>query len=167
MRQRVNAKQHNSKMCFVCGLKNAFGLHAFFYELENDEILCIFTGKEEHQGYPGRMHGGVISAILDETIGRAITIREKDTWGVTVELSIRFRKPLPLGEELRAVGRIVKDTSRMFEGTGEILLKDGTVAVEGCGKYIKLPLEKIADFDAEAQEWKVVPAQDDPMEVVF
>jgi hypothetical protein len=28
-----------------------------------------------------------------------------------------------------------------------------------------MPIEKIADFDREAQEWKVVPASGDPSEV--
>ncbi len=165
MRHQVKAKQKNSRMCFVCGLKNPFGLHTSFYELDNGELLAILTPKEEHQGYPGRLHGGIITAILDETIGRAITIRDQELWGVTVELTTRFRKPVPLNEEIRVVGRIVRDTSRLFEGTGEILLKDGTVAVEAHGKYIKLPLDKIADFDAHAQDWKVVPSDDDPGEV--
>jgi hypothetical protein len=48
---------------------------------------------------------------------------------------------------------------------GEILLSDGRVAVSGRGKYIKLPLEKIADFDFEEQEWRVVPSAADPQEV--
>lgn len=45
------------------------------------------------------------------------------------------------------------------------MLNDGSVAVEGKGKYIKLPLEKITDFDAEEQEWRVVPADGDPQVV--
>ena len=36
------------------------------------EIMARFTGQDVHQGYPGRMHGGVITGILDETIGRAV-----------------------------------------------------------------------------------------------
>ena len=77
-------------------------------------------------------------------------------------ISIRFKQPIPLDEELRVIGRITKESRRSFEGAGEILLPDGTVAAEGRGKYIKLPLEKIADFDVEAQEWRVVAADADP-----
>ena len=43
MRYLVNGKQKNSKMCLVCGLKNQFGLRAAFYELDNDELLAVFT----------------------------------------------------------------------------------------------------------------------------
>ncbi len=165
MQVRVKAKQENSKMCLVCGLKNPFGLHSSFYELENDELLALFTPTDEHQSYPGRLHGGIATAILDETIGRAIMISHQDLWGVTIDFSIRFRKPIPLNEEIRVIGRIIKDSRRVFEGSGEILLSDGSVAVEGRGKYIKLPLDKTADFDADEQEWKVISAPDDPQVV--
>ncbi|MCK4976315.1 MAG: PaaI family thioesterase [Anaerolineales bacterium] len=149
-------------MCLVCGLKNPFGLRSSFYELDNDQLLAVFKPMEEHQSYPGRLHGGIATAILDETIGRAIMIMDQDVWGVTIEFTTRYRKPLPLAEEIRVIGRIIKDTHRYFEGTGEILLQDGSVAIEGRGKFLKIPLEKIADFDFDEQEWKVVPSQDDP-----
>ena len=159
----VTAKQPNSKMCLVCGLKNPFGLHASFFELDNNELLAVFKPKDEHQSYPGRLHGGIISTILDEAIGRAIMIHsEADIWGVTVDLQIRFKKPVPLDEELRILGRITKDSSRFFEGTGELLLQDGTVAAKGHGKYLKIPLENIADFDVNHQEWRVVTSLEDP-----
>ena len=163
MRHRVLRKQKNSKMCLVCGLKNPYGLRSFFYELESGELLGVFTPMEEHQSYSGRLHGGIAAAILDETIGRAIMMKyEEDYWGVTIEFTSRYKKPVPLDEELRVIGRITKDTRRIFEGTGEIILQDGSLAVEGYGKYIKLPLSKIADFDPETQEWKVVPSPSDP-----
>ena len=163
MLHTVTAKQPNSKMCLVCGLKNPFGLHTSFFELDNNELLAVFKPREEHQSYPGRLHGGIISTILDETIGRAIMIQsEGDIWGVTVDLQIRFKKPVPLDEELRVIGRITKDSNRFFEGTGELLLQNGTVAATGHGKYLKVPLEKIADFDVDHQEWQVVQSNDDP-----
>ena len=166
MLRKVTNKQPNSKMCLVCGLKNPFGLHTSFYELDNKEILAVFKPREEHQSYPGRLHGGIISTILDEAIGRAIMMHSDDeVWGVTVDLQVRFKKPVPLDEELRVIGRITKDSNRFFEGTGELLLKDGTVAAEAQGKYLKAPLEKIADFDVETQEWGVVESPDDPEEV--
>ena len=163
MLHTVTAKQPNSRMCLVCGLKNPFGLHTSFFELDNNELLAVFKPRGEHQSYPGRLHGGIISTILDETIGRAIMIQsEGDIWGVTVDLQIRFKKPVPLDEELRVIGRITKDSSKFFEGTGELLLQDGTVAATGHGKYLKVPLEKIADFDVDHQEWQVVQSNDDP-----
>lgn len=165
MPQKVTAKQHNSRMCFVCGLKNNAGLKASFYEVENNQLVALFTPCEEHQGYPGRLHGGLAATILDETIGRAMNIKNDEIWGVTVEFNVRYKKPVPLDTELRVVGRITNENRRLFEGTGEILLPSGEVAVEGHGKYIKLPLDEIADFDYDEQEWKAILNDDDPVEI--
>jgi len=163
MHHRVKNKQPNSKMCLVCGMKNPFGLKSFFYELDNGELLATFTPRDEHQSYPDVLHGGISASMLDETIGRAIMIRcGEEIWGVTVEFTTRYRKPIPLNKTLRVVGRITKDSHRFFEGTGEILLENGTIAAEGRGRYIKQPLEKIADFDREEQEWRVIDSEDDP-----
>lgn len=152
MEYRIVAAQNISRMCVVCGTENTFGLHTRFWELENGELLGEFDPQEHHQSYPGRLHGGISSALLDETIGRAINITDPDAFGVTVELTIRYRKQVPLDGPVRAVGRITRDSRRVFEGTGEIVLADGTVAVEASGKYMKMPIAQIADGDFEA-EW--------------
>jgi acyl-coenzyme A thioesterase PaaI-like protein len=163
MSGKVVKKQHNSKHCFVCGLKNAYGLKAGFFEVESGELRARFTPCDMHQSYPGRMHGGISAAVLDEAMGRAINVgRDEEVWGVTVDLNLKYRKPVPLNEPLTVTGRITKDGGRVFEGSGEIILPDGTVAVEASGRYMKFPLERIADFNADEQEWKVVEASDDP-----
>lgn len=157
-------KQPNSYYCFICGVKNINGVHVRFYEApcENGdiEILARFTAQPYHQGYPGRMHGGIITGILDETIGRAINIGEGEqpmTWGVTAELNVRFRKPVPLGVELTARGRVTRDIHHLFEGSGELFLPDGTVAATAHGKYIRLKLNDIAGMDPVELGWRVYP----------
>jgi len=163
MKSKITGKQPNSKMCLVCGMKNPFGLKAFFYETEKNELVAIFNTCEEHQSYPGVLHGGIATAILDETIGRAILMHhEEEIWGVTVELKMRFKKPIPLGQELKVVGRITKESNRLFEGTGELILQNGEIAATCDGKYLKLPLDDIADFDREENEWRVIPSDRDP-----
>jgi len=149
--RKVLAAQNISRMCLVCGRDNPAGLKARFYELEDGELLGVFQPQEVHQSYPGRLHGGIASTVLDETIGRAMNIANPDEWGVTVELTVRFRKPVPLDEEIHAIARITRDSKRIFEGTGEIVLADGTVAVEASGKYMKMPIEAIADGDFDSQ----------------
>jgi len=156
MERKVARKQHNSNMCFVCGRNNAAGLQASFYEMEDGDLVCLFTPQTEHQGYPGRLHGGIASTILDETIGRAIMIGSGgDVWGVTLELAVEYKKPVPLGVELRVVGRVSEQSSRFFSGSGEILLPDGAVAVVARGRYMKVPIEKIAEFDEAGFGWAV------------
>jgi len=161
--RKVLVTQNVSRMCMVCGMENGASLKARFYELEGGELLGLFQPLEEHQGYPGRLHGGISSAVLDETIGRAINISHPGSWGVTVELTVRYRKPVPLDRQVRAVGRITKDSSRLFEGTGEITLEDGAVAVEASGRYLRLPIDRIAEGDIH-QEW-FADVRDSPDEV--
>jgi acyl-coenzyme A thioesterase PaaI-like protein len=165
-KHRITAKQPNSKMCLVCGLQNVAGLHAAFYELDSCQLLGIFTPQDHHQGYPGRLHGGIAASMLDETIGRSIRLKHGDSlWGVTIELTSRFRQPVPLRTAIRAVARITRETRRHFEGTGEILLPDGSIAVQACGRYLKMPLEAISQFDFQQQQWRIVPAASDPVHV--
>ena len=152
MGRRVRASQNVSRMCMVCGTENAAGLHARFFELDSGELAGVFTPRDEHQGYPGRLHGGLASTILDETIGRAINIHDPEAWGVTVELTVRYRRPVPTDGPVKAIARITKDSGRIFEGTGEIVLADGAVAVEAKGRYLRLPIDAIAEGDFEA-EW--------------
>lgn len=168
-RAKVLGAQNVSRMCLICGRDNPMGLQGRFYELEGGELLAIFDPQEEHQGYPGRLHGGVVSALLDETIGRSINIDDPGSWGVTVELKVRYRKPVPLDGEVRVLARITKDSSRLFEGTGEIVLGDGTVAVEAEGKYLRQPIERITEGELTG-EWfaddrevpETVEVQDNP-----
>lgn len=156
-------KQPNSYYCFICGVRNDASLRVAFYDVTSEqgqpETLARFTGRTQHQGYPGRMHGGAATGILDETIGRAINSAKGEgdptTWGVAVELNVRFHKPVPLDTELTARGRITRERRRLFEGTGEIYLSDGEVAVSAEGRYMKLDLEQISDVDPESLGWRV------------
>ena len=154
-------KQPNSRHCFICGKQNVAGVHVSFYEQDDGTVLARFKGQQIHQGYPDRFHGGVLAGILDETLGRTIRIPYGDAvWGVTVELTTRYRKPVPIGVELRAVGRLVTDRLRAFESSGEILLPDGTVAVEAHGKFVKLADSALAQFDPAVEEWRVWPDEE-------
>jgi acyl-coenzyme A thioesterase PaaI-like protein len=157
VKRKVEAAQNVSRMCMVCGVENRAGLHGRFFVLENGELAGVFQPLEEHQGYPGRLHGGMVGAILDETIGRAINLARGDTWGVTVKFTLRLRKPVPLDREVKAVGRITRDTSRVFEGTGEIVLEDGTIAAEAKGTYMKMPIDGIASMEFNEREWFADP----------
>lgn len=158
MRHRIVKKQYNTHHCHVCGLSNRSGLHARFYELENGDVAGVFVPQPDHQGYPGRLHGGIAASLLDEAIARTANVAQPDLWAVTVELDVRYRRPVPMDAEVMAVGSLTRDTRRLFEGRGVILLPDGEVAVEATGKFMKLPFSAIADLDLEHTDWQ----PDDP-----
>lgn len=146
-------KQPNSDHCFVCGRANPIGLHARFYADDGGNVYAEYTPRAEHQGYPGVMHGGLITALLDELIGR--TAIAHNLWCMTVQLTVRFKKPVPLGAPLQLKGELIKKTHRVLEGRGEIRLPDGTLAVEAVGTYVKIPDEQIARYQNALDGWRV------------
>ena len=152
VKHKVLKKQHISKMCFVCGVNNDFGLRAKFYETDANELVALINPSEQHQGYPGRMHGGIAATILDETIARSICNgKDEQIWGVTLELKI--------------VGRVTSEGTRSFEGTGEIVLPNGEIAVSAEGRYMKVSMDRISDDPGVDDDWFFVDSPDDPAEI--
>ena len=140
----VFLNQTYCKLCYICGIENEFGLKAPFYEMEDGSVISIFKYKEIHQSYPERVHGGLITAMLDEIAGRAIWVTEPETWAVTTELNVKFRKVVPYDVTLKAVGKIIKNTHRAFIGEAKVYDMDGNTLAEAVVTYLKLPLSKIA-----------------------
>ena len=62
---KVIKRQKNSRNCIICGLDNDASVKAPFYEMEDKCLVTIFEFKDFHQSYPERVHGGMISAMLD------------------------------------------------------------------------------------------------------
>lgn len=139
-------RQPSYRYCYVCGKDNPSGLKVRFYSRGN-QVFTHFTPGPEHQGYPGRMHGGIAGTLLDETIGRAGFI--KGYWTFTIKFETKYRKPIPLGEEITVVGEMVQDRGRVIEARGEVRLSDGSVAVEGTGLFIKLKADELQRLEAE------------------
>ena len=135
---KVIEKQKNSKNCIICGMDNPLGLKAQFYNLENNTVASLFTFKSEHQSYPERTHGGMISALIDELMGRALWLNEKDTYGVTTTMNITFRKPVPFDTPLKARAYITHNSSRFFAAKGEIFDLNDNLLAEGTARYLKL-----------------------------
>lgn len=120
-------------------MENDFGLKAPFYELDDGVVATVFKFKSEHQSYPDRTHGGMIGALLDELMGRALWLTEPQTFGVTTTLNITYRKPVPLDTEVKARGYITFNSARGFSAKGEIYSLDNKLLAEASAKYMKIP----------------------------
>ncbi|MFQ5499082.1 MAG: PaaI family thioesterase [Candidatus Zixiibacteriota bacterium] len=120
--------------CFVCGERNAHGLKARFYQEEQSAVTEV-VATDSHEGYRGIYHGGVLSALLDEVMVKAILA--VDRYAVTAELTVRFRLPVFVGDRLRCVGRIVRHKGRMYLTEGEAVRDDGAIVATASGKYIE------------------------------
>lgn len=143
---KVISKQHNSRMCVICGLDNPFGVKAPFYNMEDGSVMTLFRYQEHHQSYPGRVHGGLITAMLDEMGLRAAWAKHlnEDDFGVTTSLDTSYRKPVPYSVDLLGRGVLVRESSRFSIVESTIMDMSGQVLANGTIKYLKLDVSKIA-----------------------
>lgn len=163
---KVIGKQKNSNMCAICGLENKFGVKAHFYNMEDGSVMTPFVFKEEHQSYPGRVHGGLIAAMLDELGLRACwTKGNEDTWGVTISMEVKYRKPVPYNTDLIGRGRVESENTKFLKIYTEILDKKGQVLANAEVKYIKLSANEInGDVDTHDEMHLI---EDDLKEINF
>lgn len=149
---KVLSRQLNSRNCIICGMENPLGLQAPFYVTEEGSVASVVKFKFEHQSYPGRTHGGMISAFLDELMGRALWIKEPTTYGVTTTMSITFRRPVPYDQTLKARGYITHDAKGWFSAKGELYDESGLLLAEGSARYLKLDGAKAFDKGTNEHE---------------
>ncbi len=142
---KVIGKQTNSRMCFICGMDNPVGLRAQFYNMEDGSVVTPFRFREEHQSFPGRVHGGLVATMIDELGLRALWIQSEERMGVTMSLETKYRKAVPYGELLYGIGRVVRETSKFATIHAQIQDSQGQVLAEGTSKYILLDPQKIAE----------------------
>jgi len=123
------------KYCFVCGDDNECGLKAQFYLQEDGLVVSELTPDDRFQGYRDVLHGGVISAMMDEVMIKAVLAR--DIFAVTAEISVKFKRPARTGELLRFVGRIVEAKRRITRTEGIASDAEGNVIATGTATYVE------------------------------
>jgi len=155
--ETIKIKQPNSRHCFICGIENPCGLKMSFYEVEPGHAVAEYTVSERYQSYPGIVHGGIVAAMLDETLGRAAMVGDHNHLMVTAKVEVRYRKPVPVGIPLQIHGRLGRQRGKLIFASAELRLPDGTLAAEAEGLLADLP-DQIADQEQlEKLGWKVYP----------
>lgn len=149
---KVIRVQNNSKNCMICGMENPFGLKAPFYVLDDGSVASVFSFKSIHQSYPDRTHGGMVSALLDELMGRALWVVEPEMFGVTTTLNITYRKPTPLDTPVKARAYLTFNSTRGMTAKGQIFDMNDNLLVEGNAKYFKIPFKKMFGENANMHE---------------
>ncbi len=148
---KILSKQKNSHSCIICGMDNSLGVKAAFYNMEDGSVGALFTFRPEHQSYPGRVHGGMLAAMIDELAGRVLWTDRQECVAVTMDINVRYHKPVPYCVPLKGRGYYTKKLSRAYEAKCEITDDDGRVLAEGTAKYLILPADKISDADMEKE----------------
>jgi len=108
-------RPHN---CFACGELNEIGLHLKL-NLEPGRCWTELEMPRRFEGWEGIIHGGILSTILDEVMAWALVAQ--DSWGVTARMSIDFRRPVIVGQSIRAEGWIAESRRRIQVTAGRIL----------------------------------------------
>lgn len=142
--------------CFVCGQRNPFGLHLVFQQ-EANSITADFQPREEHQGFPGILHGGIVAAVLDDALGRTALLSEHPVdWNMTGKLEVRYRKYVPCGPLLRVRATLESMRRRVLQAKGVLTLAEdeNTILAEATGTFLPLPMNVLGELAQQFPGWQ-------------
>ncbi|KAL2002232.1 hypothetical protein VTN02DRAFT_379 [Thermoascus thermophilus] len=133
-------------------LRGARGLavqRIFWNETEKKAVNIVWFGPGL-DGWPTIVHGGVLSTVLDECLGRVALRSFPARTGVTANLNINYRAPVRSGNlyTVHATLDQERSTDRKAYVKGQILDDNGKLYVEATGLFVvpkNLTLRKIGN----------------------
>lgn len=137
---------HDDEYCFGCGTRNEVGLHLKHQHPSDGVIKVEFTVGREHVGWSDTLHGGLISCIFDDLLGK--TAMKQGVHAATARLEVRYLKQTKVGEKLTFYARLVKRVKKLLlvelyaeNGEGQkVATGRGTLFVKG-GQEVAPSLE--------------------------
>ena len=115
-------------LCFGCGQNNPIGLKLSFKQ-EDTVARAEFTPGKHHQGWPGVVHGGIITCLLDEAMSYAANFAGVHC--LTAQMEVKLRRSALINELLVITSSITKRARKLVKTKAEVTLRDGTVIAEG------------------------------------
>jgi uncharacterized protein (TIGR00369 family) len=109
-----------------------------FVEAGEGSAVVQMTTTANMANHSGFVHGGIISALADSAMGRSVrTIQPGVTRSMSIDLKLTFINAAKIGEDLRAVGKVLHAGRRTavtecrIEGNGGRLVAtaSGTFAI--------------------------------------
>lgn len=137
-RERLSWREDISS-CFGCSPTNERGLHLEFFKVGERAVECRFTPAPELNGAPGIVHGGVQATIVDEAMGYACHVGGDEFDVVTIDLQLRFRRPLPTGELLVCRAEVVDHDERDLHARAQLSSEAGEVRTEATARFRIVP----------------------------
>jgi acyl-coenzyme A thioesterase PaaI-like protein len=129
--------------CVVSGRANPMGIGARFWR-DGDEAVCQVAVSRAFEGAPGRVHGGVVAALMDHLTGLVMSISGSPAF--TGRLNVTYRQPTPIGRLVEGRARLVERSGRKLLVRGE-LREEGQLLVQGEGLFIAVDQDRF--FDSE------------------
>ena len=139
-----NGREHH---CFGCGTLNDSGLQLAFRRGPAG-VWAELRPDRRYEGYVGMVHGGMLSAMLDEAMSWAITAG--GDFAVTARLNISFRAPARIGALLRVEGRVEAIQRRLIITAATVTDVDAdTVIADAEGRFMRVSAEQAALWQQE------------------
>ncbi len=126
------------KECFVCGKNNPIGLNITF-KTDGKIVFVNLKLKKEYCGFKNRVHGGILSTIIDEAMGWACSVKTKRLY-YTIELNIKFKKAALPNEQLIVEAEFIKEKHSICASKGIIKNAKSDILIIASGKYY--PIEE-------------------------
>jgi acyl-coenzyme A thioesterase PaaI-like protein len=120
--------------CFVCGPEHDFGMRLDFALLTDGSVQAEFHCGEAFQGYPGLLHGGIVSSLLDGAMTNCLYAHGQR--GVTGELKVRIQHPVVTGQVAVARAWIDYSASPLHVLKAE-LIQNELAKANATGKFME------------------------------
>jgi uncharacterized protein (TIGR00369 family) len=104
--------------CIACRDRSRGGLGLRFEPQPDDSVLTVFACDAQYQGYPDRLHGGIIATLLDAAMTHCLFAH--GVRGMTARLNIRYRHPVAVGQEALVQAWLVRQSSPLYVLTAEV-----------------------------------------------
>lgn len=127
----VRAREHPG--CVVCSPASPQGLQVRFEVLADGSTQGHFACGKAYEGYPGIIHGGVLSALLDGAMLHCLFARNQPA--VTAELSVQFRHPVEVGIPVMVLARLIEQADSLYTLSGEVV-QQGQRKVKATGRFL-------------------------------
>ena len=120
--------------CFVCSGSNPMGLAIQFSTGLDGSVAGRFLGNCALEGYRGRLHGGVIAALLDGAMTHCLFAH--GVGALTVELRLRYRAAVTSAKSVSVRAWLEKEARGVYQLRAE-LEQGGEVKARATGKFLK------------------------------
>lgn len=128
--------------CFGCSPRNPFGLALQMYAA-GDGIGTDVTFREQYASYPGVVHGGVVSVVVDEVMGDAIALLH-DTLAFSLALRTRYLEPVAVGRPYRCLATARVKGEGLFTAEAELQDVGGTAVVVASASFQQIRADQAA-----------------------
>ena len=132
--------------CFACGTLNSHGMQLDLH-IEPGRCWTELSLEPRFEAREGIAHGGIVCTVLDEVM--AWSLVGADNWGVTAKLSVDFKRPIRVGQPIRAEGWVTKERRRLVATSGTVVdTTDGTVLATSHALYVAASDERKRELQA-------------------